>query len=313
MLDEDTPALAARPPQLVVADVVDRLPHRGIVALVSQPSPRWASSSARIGGASQVGTWTPLVTDVIGTSSTRTVTEHRLPHRTRHVTVPAADRVRGAAGPEREHRHARPCVVIRTDPFARRPRSARGSPVVSAKRPSIEMTSSRPYVSLPAGTGVWVVKTSRSTTSAQRLVPPRARRRAARCSSSNAASAGWPSFRCYDRRIDAERGQRARAAHAEHGVLREPDRAAALVEARRDPAPDDRVLRTVGVEQEERARVRRRRRQICTTTSSSSTGTSTVTRSPVNGSVTGTQGSSVGSESIQYSCCHPLVSMRWWK
>ena len=51
-------------PQLVVADVVDRRPRRrDREPSPTSPSPRWASSSARIDGASQVGTWTPLVTD----------------------------------------------------------------------------------------------------------------------------------------------------------------------------------------------------------------------------------------------------------
>ncbi len=55
-----------------------------------------------------------------------------------------------------------------------------------------------------------------------------------------------------DGRTDAQRLQGTGAPDPEHRVLREPDRAAAFVEAGRDPPPHDRILRTIGVEQEQR-------------------------------------------------------------
>ena len=47
----------------------------GSAARAIQPAPRWRSSSSRIGGAIQVGTWTPLVTCPIGTSA-RSISGH---------------------------------------------------------------------------------------------------------------------------------------------------------------------------------------------------------------------------------------------
>ena len=108
-----------------------------------QSSGRWRSSSSRIGAPIQVGTWTPLVTWPIGTSSSSRSGHSQLPHLTRHLAVAAADAVGGAAhaqrrlgDAERAQRSSAPWSV-RARP-ARRP-SRRAA---TARRPTAASISS---------------------------------------------------------------------------------------------------------------------------------------------------------------------------
>ena len=75
-----------------------------------------------------------------------------------------------------------------------------------------------------------------------------------------------------DARLDTQRLEQLHAADAQQRVLRQPDLPVALVETGRDETLLRRVLRQVGVEQEERCLA-----------------------------------------DIQYSCCQPPASTRWWK
>ena len=157
---------------------------------------------------------------------------------------------------------------------------------------------------MPAGTGVWVVNTTCSRTRCQASSSTRPRA-AARCaSSSNTASAGWPSFRCTtDGSMPSARSARTPPTPSTR-VLRQADRAVALVEARGDPAADRAVLRRGRCRAGTAARGRRRRARPAPTTSSSSTGTRTVSGCP-SAPVTRTQGRRSGSVSSQYSCWQP--------
>ena len=85
-------------------------------------------------------------------------------------------------------------------------------------------------MSLPAGTGVWVVKTVRVA----RLEPSQAAAvMRARASEANAA---WPSLRCTTPGSTPTASQRRDAAEAEQRVLREARVGVAVVQARGDPA-----------------------------------------------------------------------------
>ena len=57
-------------PERLVGDGVDGVPGRGICGSGHPAAPRYSSRRSRIGVHSHVGTWTPFVTWVIGTSST---------------------------------------------------------------------------------------------------------------------------------------------------------------------------------------------------------------------------------------------------
>ena len=173
-----------------------------------------------------------------------------LPHPARDLAVAAADAVGRAARAQRELADAeRLALVVGTraaepDDLVARRRPARRSRPLSASS-----TWSAGYVSLPAGTGVCVVKIgpSRDGVESRR----RARRRWARAASSD-MNAAWPSLRWSEARLDPHRGERAHAADAEQDVLREPRVGLADVEPRRDPAGGEVVLRALGVEQVER-------------------------------------------------------------
>ena len=123
--------------------------------------------------------------------------------------------------------------------------STPSAPVIPA---SASTTWSAGYVSLPAGTGVCVVKIVfvRAAAMPSASVPPWAR------AASSEMNAAWPSLRCSSPGSIAERLERAHAADAEQDVLRQPPVGLADVEPRRDPAGRDVVLRPLGVEQEQR-------------------------------------------------------------
>ena len=86
---------------------------------------------------------------------------------------------------------------------------------------------------------------------------------------SSTRNAAWPSFMCQTVGLDAERRERAHAAHAEHDLLLDARVAIAAVEAVRDGAVALGVFRHVGIEQVERYVPDLRVPDACTDTSDS--------------------------------------------
>ena len=111
-----------------------------------------------------------------------------------------------------------------------------------------------------------------------------------------------------DGRLDPERLQRPDAADPEQRVLREPDRAVALVEPRRRPAAGGVVLGQLGVDQ-----VERHAAHVDAPDLEPGLAAEDVDRElqrPAVGPVTRAIGRLFGSFSIQYSCWRPFRSSR---
>ncbi len=130
--------------------------------------------------------------------------------------------------------------------------SAGPSPSPSQNGPATRRTRFASKRSLPAETGVWIVKTLVA-------LAPRPRRPRAACplaTSSRARStsrnAEWPSLRCQTRRRDAQCAQRPDAADAQDQLLVEPHLPSADVEDVGDRAVRVVVAGVVRVEQEDR-------------------------------------------------------------
>ena len=108
----------------------------------------------------------------------------------------------------------------------RGPATSRSGPRCS----SIERGEKRSW---PAGTGVCVGEHDLRRHAAQRLPRRRCLRLTMRWrTSSSAANALWPSFRCSDARRDAHRAERPHAADAEQQLLADADALVAAVEPR---------------------------------------------------------------------------------
>ena len=187
----------------------------------------------------------------------RAVRPQPAPHLARDLAVARAHAVGDPRRPQRELRDAeRLPVVVRVRAAARGRASRRRA---RAPRPA-GRSSPRPaapgYVSLPAGTGVCVVKTVRRRTASNASSRRRPRRAGAR--SSRQANAAWPSLRCTR---PARRPARAARARRRCPAARtgQPHVAVADVQPRGDPAVGEVVLGPVGVEQAAAARGRRRR------------------------------------------------------
>ncbi len=111
-------------------------------------------------GATQVGACTPLVTEVIGTSSASK--PGHSPENISRLTRPCSSDTPLARWPRRRpitamlNRFGSPPAYVSMPSRRMRSTSMRGS---SASGPKCRATSSRSKRSMPAGTGVWVVKT----------------------------------------------------------------------------------------------------------------------------------------------------------
>ena len=132
----------------------------GRAARFGQSGPRCRSNTWRIGGASQLGTCTPLVMWPIGTRSSGDAWVERCPHRARHLAVQRRHRVGRARELQRQHRHAEGLVAVDglTRPEAHEP--SRSRPSASRSGPRCSSISSAVNRSCPAGTGVCVVNTT---------------------------------------------------------------------------------------------------------------------------------------------------------
>ena len=104
-----------------------------------------------------------------------------------------------------------------------------GRPSPSSRGPATRRTRSASKRSLPAETGVWIVKTlfARTVSKASSSGAPAATNSRARSPSRNAE---WPSLRCQAAGVDAEGAHRAHAADAQDQLLVEAHLAAADVE-----------------------------------------------------------------------------------
>ena len=199
----------------------------------------------------QVGTCTPLVTEVDRPLGLGHVRPHRREHRARHLAVQLADRVGRAGRPDRQRRH----VELRRRRRCRR-RRAPGSDRGSA--PSVPQQPARCFstrwngnASCPAGTGVCVVnivvwRISSSASSNDRALLDQI------ADPLQHDEAGVAFVQVEDAGVDAERLQRADAADAEDDLLLDARLAIAAVEARRQLAIPRRVLFEIGVEQVQR-------------------------------------------------------------
>ena len=267
----------------------------GSAARASQSSPRWRSSSSRIGPPSQVGRWTPFVTCPIGTSA-GSVPGHRSFHMSRatspwrRLTPFAARLARSASwlipnGSPSSSGRVRPRAIS----------SAESAPRSRVTPASASSTCAGGYVSLPAGTGVWVVKIVRS-----RSAP-----------GSSDMNAACPSLRC------TSPGSIPSAASAR--VPPTPSRTYCASRASGSPMYRRDVIQRAGRSFSGRSASSRKSgtrptstRQICAVTVMSRTGTVMVSGSP-SAPVTSAAGRRSGSVSTQYSCCQPPASMRWRK
>ena len=196
--------------------------------------------------------WAPLVTWVIGTSSTG-----RSGHRSCHISratspwralTPLAIRLERSANCVTPNGSAASSGWVRP----RRTSVSGSTPISAAMPPSVSAICAAGYVSLPAGTGVWVVNTVRwRTASNASSTDAPVRSRSARASSRQ-GHRRVALVEVHDPGLDAERVQRAHAPDAEQRVLAQAHAGVADVQPRGDPAVGEVVLRAVGVEQEER-------------------------------------------------------------
>ena len=161
---------------------------------------------------------------------------------------------------------------------------------------SASTTCAAGYVSLPAGTGVWVVKMVRSR---------------ARTPGSSDMNAACPSLRC------TRPGSIPIAASAR--VPPTPSRTYWASRASGSPMYRREVIQRAARSFSGRSASSRKSgtrptstRQICAVTCMSRTGTVIVSGAP-SAPVTSAAGSRSGSVSTQYSCCQPPASIRWRK
>ena len=236
--------------------------HRSEPPTVSASSvrsaPIWRAPSRNTSGATQVGAWTPLVTEVIGTSSGSKPGQS--PANISRLTWPCSRETPLArwAEPQAHHGHVEevrarrrgrsPCRGCRT-----RSTSIRGS---SASGPKWRATSSRSKRSMPAGTGVWVVKTvpARTASSAGVEVQPLVAEfgDAFQAEEAGVALVGVEHLGGGVAGEPAVRADRAHSSYAEQHLLEQPVLAAAAVQPVGDPAFAEVVLLDVGVEQQQR-------------------------------------------------------------
>ena len=255
--------------------------------------------------------WAPLVTCVIGTSSTEP-SGHRSCHISRATSpwralTPLAIRLERSAN----------CVTPNG--------SAASSGCVRPRRTSVLGVDSHLRRDAPQrlgdlGGGIGVVAGRHRRVGGEHgaladglegLVHRRAGALALGARELEAGHGGVALVEVHDARLDAERVQRPHAADAEQRVLAEPHAGVADVQAGGDPAVGEVVLRPVGVEQEQRHAAdvdsphlghdraladRDADRQRLAV-----------------GPRTSAAGTRSGSVSTQYSCCQPEASIRWRK
>ena len=235
--------------------------HRASVSSPSMSPPRLAASSMT-SRAIQVGPWTPLVIDVIGTSASSKAGHRPLNMPRRHVAVQLGDAVGALGEAEAHHRHVEDAGLAAVVVLgAEREHPVDGDARASAScRRSTAATSSRGNRSMPAGTGVWVVKTvpARETSSAVSKSSARPGlvdgelADALDAEEARVALVGVEDLRrrgAGDARPDA---QGAYAADAEEQLLAQPVLGVAAVEPVGDVAVVGAVLLDVGVEQQQR-------------------------------------------------------------
>ena len=183
-----------RLPQLVGRDLVEALPEAAAAALARRgcrgPPGRPSPSVSPIAWPTQLGVWMPFVTPPIPCGAID-----------RHVASAVSawswlTAFAVARQPEREARSCRTGPRRRRRPSpARAPRSSGtppvcGRPSPSSSGPATRRTRSVAKRSLPAETGVWIVKTLSARTRSQGVVERRAGRRRTR---GPAPRAGTPS------------------------------------------------------------------------------------------------------------------------
>ena len=216
----------------------------GSTARSVQPSPRWRSSSSRIGPPIQrrdVG----AVGDVRDRDVLdRAIGPQLLPHLARHLAVAGADAVGDPARAQRELGDA----------------ERLGALVGVGAAAAHELVGIDAHLRRDAreglghlGGGVGVVARRHGRVRGEHgaladgleVVAGRAREL-------EAGHGGVALVEVHDARLDPQRVQRPHAADAEQRVLAEPYAGVADVQARRDPAVGEVVLRAIGVEQQQR-------------------------------------------------------------
>ena len=157
----------------VAAGIRSTAPRSGrprLVVEIVEVGAEVARAARRSAGPIQVGPWTPLVMPRIGCSMTPCQVALAVSR------VQLADGVRAVGQSERERRH----VELARSPSTPRPSSSTrstGTPPSSSSGPATRRTRSASNRSLPAETGVWIVKTLSRRTSARRPRAASRRRR----------------------------------------------------------------------------------------------------------------------------------------
>ena len=193
--ERELPLLAdVRLPQLACRDALDALPEarRPRSARRGRRGRRRGPRAARRSATPiQVGPWTPLVMPQDRPSV------DALPGRVGRLRVELADGVRAVGQAQREGGHVELAgIAVRRRARARATRSTGHRPPPSRSGPATRRTRSASKRSLPAETGVWMVKTLFATDARPGVVERSARRRRARGPARRAGSAEWPSLRC---------------------------------------------------------------------------------------------------------------------
>ncbi len=224
----------------------------------ARPAPICRAPSRSTSGATQVGACTPLVTEVIGTSSASNPGHSPANISRLTCAVQRGDAVGALGQPQPHHGHVE---QVRLAAAGRSPCRARGSgptstPGSSPSSPKWRATSSRSKRSMPAGTGVWVVKTvpartaSRAASKSEPVVGEFAD--ALQAEEAGVALVGVEDLGRGVAGDPAVGAHGAHAADAEQHLLEQPVLAAAAVEPVGDLALRGAVVLHVGVEQQQR-------------------------------------------------------------
>ena len=189
----------------------------------------------------------------IGTCSSLPAGIERRPHRARDLAVQRRHGVGAAAQLQRQHRHAeRLAVVVRVDPAERHELVRSRVPSASRSGPRCSSTSSGGKRSWPAGTGVWVVKTTCARHAAERLPGVDAFGLHPLAHQLERGERAVAFVEVHDARRDAQRRERPHAADAEQQLLADADAIVAAVEPRGQLAILGLVALDVRVEQQQR-------------------------------------------------------------